>query len=144
MRTVALDTSVVIAALLAWHEHHEAAADAVSRALARDRVVLPVPVLIESYSVMTRLPAPHRLTAADAWAVLSESFREPAHLASFPTREAWGLVRQLSENELAGGLVYDAVILEAAREGGASILLTFNERDYERLDRDGVEIVVPS
>lgn len=143
MRTIAIDTSVVVAALLSWHERHDVAAAAVARALSRDRLILPLHVLIESYSVMTRLPAAHRLSPADAWTVLSESFREQAQLAAHSTRESWTLIRRLAESGLGGGIVYDAVILEAARDGGATAILTFNARDYERLGREDIEIVVP-
>lgn len=143
MRVIAVDSSIVIAALLSWHEMHEVAADLLSRALTRDRVILPAAVLLESYSVMTRLPATHRLTPADAWTVLSETFREKVHLASVPARESWSLVKRLADAELGGGLVYDAAILEAAVDAGAQLFFTFNGRDFDRLDHDSIEIRVP-
>jgi predicted nucleic acid-binding protein len=58
---VAVDSSVLIAALVAWHEHHEPAARNI-RTLLQDRtLLLPQHAIIETYSVLTRLPSPHRI-----------------------------------------------------------------------------------
>jgi predicted nucleic acid-binding protein len=68
--TEAVDTSVVVAALLGWHEAHEPARRALERGLAAERIVMPAPALLEAYAVMTRLPSPHRIRPADAAALL--------------------------------------------------------------------------
>src|SRR5687767_1073614 len=52
------DTCAVVAALSAWHEHHEPAAEALE-----DVSVLPAHVVLESYSVLTRLPRVSRALA---------------------------------------------------------------------------------
>ena len=51
----AVDSSVVIAAFASWHEHHAIARKAMA---ARPRLIAQAAV--ESYSVLTRLPPPHR------------------------------------------------------------------------------------
>ena len=58
MRRIALDTSVVVAALLAFHERHAVARSVVDDALRDGGAILPVPVVFEAYSVLTRLPSP--------------------------------------------------------------------------------------
>lgn len=63
-RRVALDTSVVVAALLAVHEHHAVAAPYVAALRRESTIIVPLPVLVESYSVLTRLPTPLRLDRA--------------------------------------------------------------------------------
>ena len=55
------DTSILVPALIPWHEHHPAAL-----AVARSVQGIPAHVLFETYSVLTRLPAPHRLAARAA------------------------------------------------------------------------------
>jgi len=47
--TVVADTSVIIAALLSWHERHDAARVALDSMLQKNGLVLPAPVLIEAY-----------------------------------------------------------------------------------------------
>lgn len=139
---IAFDSSVIVAAILGWHESHAAAARAVERALdSAEGAILPVHALIESYAVLTGLPAPHRLSPSDALTLLQENFGE-VRLASFPSREAWSLLRGLAGQQLSGGVTYDALIVESAKEAKATTLLTFNSRDFERLDA-GIEILAP-
>jgi predicted nucleic acid-binding protein len=140
---VAVDSSVVVAALLAWHEHHEPAADAVEGAFRERGVVLPVPALVESYAVMTRLPAPHRLSPRDAHDLLKQNFGESAKAAGVTGADAWALLARLAADGVAGGRTYDALILAAAVKARADVLLTLNSSDFEPLARGDIEIRSP-
>lgn len=140
---VALDTNVVVAALLVWHEHHERAFRALDELIGRRRrVLLPLPVLLEAYSVMTRLPAQHRLDASDALALLEGSLLDTCDLVALDASEGWGLLRWLRDSSVQGGRAYDGHILACARKGGATEILTFNGRDFAALDAD-IEIREP-
>jgi predicted nucleic acid-binding protein len=136
---IAVDSSVIVAALLTWHDRHDAAARALDRAVASGELVLPVHALLETYAVLTRLPAPHRISAADALALLEANFAE-VRLVSFSSRDAWPMLRRLAGLQLSGGITYDALIVESAKEAKARRLLTLNPRDFERLDA-GIEVV---
>lgn len=70
MNTV--DTSVSVAAFTSWHEGHKGAAEVLG-AGAR----LPAHCALESYSVLTRLPPPHRVAAGLARSFLRSRFTEP-------------------------------------------------------------------
>lgn len=142
MTTEAVDTSVVVAALLGWHEAHEPARRALERGLAAERIVLPAPVLLEAYAVMTRLPSPHRLLPTDAAALLRDTFAGVA-TAALDAPDVWALLAELEANGIAGGRSTDAHILAAARKAGAGKLLTFNERDFLALGERSIEIVRP-
>jgi predicted nucleic acid-binding protein len=144
MTRTAVDTSVVVAALLPWHEHHEPAAKCL-RALLENahELILPATMLIEAYSVMTRLPAPHRLAAQDARDILERNFRRTAHLVSLSVDQIWNLLDELAVNSISGGAAYDGVILDCARRAGSASILTFNRRDFERLSLGEIEIRVP-
>ena len=146
MSRIALDTSVVVAALLGAHEHHDAARRTVDDALSRPGgAVLPVPVLFEAYAVLTRLPAPWRLRADVAERLLCDTFAQHATLATLPDGEtAMSLVRTLAQAGLVGGVVHDAHVLACARAGGASALATLNRRDFARLDLAGMALIVPA
>lgn len=140
---VAADTNVVIASLLTWHEHHAAARRAIEAAMNASPFVIPVPALVESYAVMTRLPAPHRLSPSDAQALLRENFAATARAESLTTDECWTLLARLAADSIAGGRTYDAQILAAAVKSGAGVLLTFNVADFTPLARDEIEIRSP-
>jgi predicted nucleic acid-binding protein len=72
----AVDASVVVAALLTWHEAHEPAFAALATAVEEGGFVLPISALIECYAVLTRLPAAHRLRPSDAAGLLESALRE--------------------------------------------------------------------
>jgi predicted nucleic acid-binding protein len=143
MKREAVDTSIVVAALLGWHEHHMAARQILERGLASGRLILPAPSLMESYSVMTRLPSPHRIGASDALALLQETF-ERVPVIALEADEHWLLLRRLQEKGIVGGRAYDGHILACARKGKCSCLYTFNESDFLALAEPDIEIVRPS
>lgn len=138
---IAVDSSVIIAGVLSWHEFHQRALPSLEKAIAGRRLLIPLPVLVESYSVLTRLPSPHRLRPEIAFELLHETF-VAARLTGLSNRRAWVFLRECVETGTSGGRVYDAVIASAAIEARASELLTFNPRDFEAF-RDRIAIVVP-
>ncbi len=145
MSATAIDTSVIVAALLGWHEFHDAALAALVHA--RDepggKLLLPAPALVEAYSVMTRLPAPHRLSPGAALEILSGSFEDHAEVVSLSGSETWRFLHDTADIGLAGGGAYDALIVRCARKGRATTLLTLDRRDFERLPLAGITLAVP-
>jgi predicted nucleic acid-binding protein len=142
MRT-AVDASVVVAGLVAWHEAHDVAFAALGRTVEHGELVLPHSALIECYSVLTRLPAAHRLSPLDAAGLLESALRASGRLAGLRAAGAWGFVATLAEEGIRGGATYDRRILEEARSAGAVRLLTLNGADFRRFVAAGIEIVVP-
>ena len=130
--------------MLGWHEHHLPALTALQRGFEHARVVVPGPALIETYSVLTRLPSPHRLSPADALSLLEETFHSAATVPVLSTTELWRFVRTLPPAQVAGGRTYDAHILACADKVKADVLWTFNEQDFAALDHPTIEIRRPS
>jgi predicted nucleic acid-binding protein len=139
---VAADATVLVAALVSWHERHAAAAAALETALARKSLVLPAPVLGEAYALLTLLPAQHRLSHADAFHLLRSSFAT-AQVVGPRTRDAWTALRRWSVAPIGGSDVFDAQVVEIARDAGARCLLTFRRTELERLAVSGIELVEP-
>ena len=138
------DTSCMVAALCAWHEHHGAAANEINHRLERqESLIVAAPALVEAYAVLTRLPPPHRLNPDDALALLNANFLEAGRVLTLDGRAYGALLRSAPGKSIVGGRVYDAVILECAIKGAATALLTFNERDFAPLAPPSIEIVVP-
>lgn len=116
----ALDASVIVAALQSWHKHHAAAQAAVDGCLSSgEPVLLPSRALLESFSVMTRLPVPHRLNADVALTLLEKTFKESVQVVNLPAEEHWNLLRDLRDRGVSGGAVYDADIIECSHRAGA-------------------------
>ena len=140
-----LDASCIIAAVCAWHVHHlRAAAEIEARLDARERMATAGHALAESYAVLTRLPPPHRLSPADALALLEANFLEIAQAVALDAEGYKALLRRAGSEGVSGGRTYDAVIGDCAVKAGAAVLLTFNAHHFEGLDAAGVRVVVPA
>jgi predicted nucleic acid-binding protein len=128
---ITLDTSVIVAAFASWHDHHDVAVRALGR-----HPRLPVQAALESYSVLTRLPPPHRAYPQVVVGFLRANFPTPALTISGDETSA--LLDELVTAGIAGGSTYDALIGAVARSHGAA-LLTLDRRarlTYERLGVD--------
>ncbi len=139
---IGADATVLVAALIAWHERHRAASSAIESARARKTLIIPAPALIETYAVLTRLPAQHRLPHADAFPLLRSSFSS-ARIAAPKTRDSWSALRRWSVAAIGGTDAHDAQIIEIAKDAGARSLLTFRRAELEHLAIAGIEIVEP-
>lgn len=143
MARTAVDTSVVVAALLSWHEAHPPAFAALSGVVEDGELLLPISALIECYSVLTRLPAAHRLSPGDAAGLLVSALQETGRVVGFRAGAAWGFLSALVHEDVRGGATYDRRILAEAHAAGAERLLTLNGADFRRFALDRLEIVVP-
>lgn len=125
----ACDTSVAVAALDPTHEAHPAC----RRALVELRPALAGHATFETYSVLTRLPLPLRLSAAQASSVLAAAFPEGCWLDANGTRD---LREQLADLDIVGGSIYDALVGQAAVSDQRTLLTRDirAERTYRKLD----------
>jgi predicted nucleic acid-binding protein len=133
-----VDTSVAVALSVADHAHHQA----VFAALKGRRLGLAGHAAFETFSVLTRLPPPARLTPAAAHRVLQTNFPHTRFLG--PDRAA-DLLASLPAYGITGGSVYDALVASAAKEHGI-VLATSDRRaiqTYRALDVDHQLIVEP-
>ncbi len=113
---ITADTSVIVASFASWHEQHDIAVEAMTRI---DGVIAHT--LIETYSVLTRLPAPHRMAADVVANYLRLAFEKLAMVALPPT-EYRKLVASCAARCLSGGAVYDALFAGACLGVGARLL----------------------
>jgi predicted nucleic acid-binding protein len=113
------DTSCMVAAVCGWHERHTPARAAIERRLRQaETMLVPGPALIEAYAVLTRLPAPHRLAADDARALLDSNFLELGRVVALDAGAYRTLVRRAAGDGITGGRTYDAVIAGCAQGQG--------------------------
>ena len=112
--TVALDTSAAVPYLMASHVAHRPT----RRHLAGQALVLTQHSLVETYSVLTRLPGDARVAPSDAVRLIEANFGEPAVL----DRDLAASVPQiLAPLGIVGGAAYDALVALAARAGGLAL-----------------------
>jgi len=143
--TFFVDTSCMIAAVCGWHKHHtEAAAEIERRLEDKERLATAAHALAEAYSVLTRMPAPHRLAPADALALLEGNFIDGASVLALDSDGYRSLLKRAGREGVSGGRTYDAIIAECAIRAHAATLLTFNALHFQGLDAAHIRVVVPS
>jgi predicted nucleic acid-binding protein len=131
---ITADTSVVVAAFASWHEAHSSARAAVAPV---ERLVGHV--LLEVFSVLTRLPPPNRASPGVVREYLARQFEgAPLTLGGRAHEE---LLDESFRLEIRGGSIYDALIAATARRAGAT-LLTRDRRALQTYERMGVEYVI--
>ena len=128
---IAVDTSVVVAAFASWHEGHRTAVAALAR-----KPRIPAHVLVETYSVLTRLPPPHRAPASLVALFLAERFA--AVPIVLPPRAHLRLIEKAAAAGLTGGSIHDALIGATALHARAC-LLTRDRRAALTYERVGAE-----
>lgn len=126
---IAVDTSLVVAGFASWHESHATAL----RALAEGPCLL-AHVALESYSVLTRLPPPHRSEPSIVIAFLGRRF--PGAPLALPGNEQVELVDRAARLGVSGGAIYDALVGVTAATAGARLLTRDRRaiRTYELFD----------
>lgn len=128
----AVDTSVAVPAFASWHPAHARALEIVNAG-----VLLPAHAALETYSVLTRLPAPHRASPPRVLEFLEESFEGDWLTLSGPSvRQA---IAELAGRGVHGGSTYDGLIGLTARSVGAT-LLTRDLRAKQTYELLGVDV----
>jgi predicted nucleic acid-binding protein len=134
----------MVALVCGWHPDHSRSSAEFGRRLSRgEELVVAAPALVEAYSVLTRIPPPYRITPTNALLLLESNFIGERRLVSLLDNAYKSLLREWAGLGIAGGKVYDAVIVECAVQAGVDILLTLNERHFQDLARDRLRLVVP-
>ena len=138
------DTSVIVASVSSWHVHHLRAVEAIEDRLSRNhRMVVAAATLVEAYSVLTRLPPPHRLAPAVALQLVDQNFARGVTCVALDANDYRTLLRASPALGVAGGRTYDAVVAHCARKARAHSLLTFNAPDFAPFAGPDLSIVVP-
>lgn len=141
---VAFDANILVAGLLSWHVQHTLVRPILVEWLGHSpKPVVPVQALVEAWAVMTRMPTPHGVSAADAASLLDGALKGRCRLGVLAEADGWRMLDALLDGKIVGGLAYDLQIVTCARAAGATRLYTCNERDFGRLTLAGIEIVNP-
>jgi predicted nucleic acid-binding protein len=127
--TFVVDTSVALAMLDAG----DPAGVALRAPYAGRPLGLSGHAAFETYSVLTRRPSPHRVSARAAALLIERAFPHPC-----PAVGGVELVRELAGLGIDGGAIYDGLVGAAARSIGATLLTRDRraERTYRLLHVD--------
>lgn len=129
---IAADSSLLVPAILASHEFHDAcheSASLIDAAIAH--------ALVETYAVLTRLPQPYTVLPVQASAALRTY---GPRILAIPDDRLAAMLDQFATARVSGGSTYDALIAATAAFHGAT-LLTRDERAIDVYERIGVEVM---
>jgi predicted nucleic acid-binding protein len=131
---VLFDTSVLVAAIIQDHPMHARALPWLKRARAKEfSFLVSTHSLAELYSVLSTLPLKPRISPGTAWRLVHENVETIAKSISLDSADYAWIIKQLSDQGLSGGVVYDALIARTAQNARATHLLTLNAHDFKRL-----------
>ncbi|QYH20473.1 type II toxin-antitoxin system VapC family toxin [Corynebacterium aquatimens] len=109
-----MDTSLAVPLLLGTHNAHES----VKRWAKGRELTLCAHSLVETYSVLTRLPGDNRLAGSDAVQVIDDNFPKPLML---PDTVGEDIHRRLAKAGVLGGATYDGIVALTALENGVPL-----------------------
>lgn len=135
-----LDSNVVIASLVEWHEHH-AASLALFTECGPDRFAIAAHSFAETYATLTR-PSPYGLAANHTRAAL-ERVRSITSLVGLTPSQTFDTVRRYATAGGIGARLYDALIGQVAIGHGIPVIVTWNTRHMAGLFPD-LTVVTPA
>jgi predicted nucleic acid-binding protein len=141
---VFFDTSVLVTALVTELPNHERALDClVNYSRKKGDACTTTHVLAETYACLTSLPVKKRISPMDAKSLIEESLVKNLEILPIVTQTYLSSIRRVSNMGMTSGIIYDALHLEMAESSGCTELLTYNLKDFRRLDPQNIRIISP-
>jgi len=137
---VFFDTSVLVAACVEGHPEHERSFSWLTRAYRGEiEMVIATHTLAELYVVLTRLPIRPRLAPSLVRRIIRDNIETKAQIAEISVKQYQKVLDELAHQNLAGGIIYDALAVSVAKRQEVDVLLTLNRKDFLRLWSEGKE-----
>jgi predicted nucleic acid-binding protein len=138
--TVFCDTSVLVAACIRKHPHFGRARPVLEAiAAGKDVGIISSHSLAEAYSALTSVPVVPRILPTEARVIIATNIQR--HFQIVPVTPAMyeRAMDVCVGRGLGGGKVYDALLIECARQAQSERIYTFNLQDFRRLAPDLTE-----
>ena len=135
-----LDTSVLVPACQTRHEHHDLSHKLLSRQTPATAACAGHS-LAEMFSVLTRMPAPFRMTADEALFFVEE-MKQRLSVWVIGPHDYFTTIRSCVEQKQSGGLIFDALLIACARKGGAQHIATWDVKHFRTLAPDMADRII--
>ena len=100
--------------------------------------------IAEVYAVLTKYPSSPRISVNNARRLIQANITKIAKLVNLTSKDYNIVISHLTENDYIGGVIYDALIYQAAIKSHSDKLITLNKKDFDRLNIDKkLDIVTP-
>jgi predicted nucleic acid-binding protein len=129
-----IDTSVLVAGMLANHPHYNRALPILSSVLGgKIAAVVSAHSIAETYSVLTRMPPPLRISPTRARIAPEANVFSSMTVHALTAGDYRNLIEHLEFHKLTGGITFDAVIAWVAIQTQVDQIITLNVRDFRRI-----------
>jgi predicted nucleic acid-binding protein len=128
------DTSVLVAAFLGDHVHHQASLRVFAPATPKE-AACSLHTLAEVFAVLSSLPVKPQIAPEQA-ALFVDEVQKRLTAIPLSAEEYYGTVRAAAEHGIAGGRVYDALLLQCARKCKADAIYTWNLKHFQAIAPD--------
>lgn len=125
------DTSVLVAAVLEEHEHHQRSFSVFSTA-SPSSAFCAAHNLAEVYATLTRYPGKQRISADQALLAI-QVIEGRFSIVALKTQEYLAAIRKFTAVGITGGTIYDGLIAACALKAKADVLYTWNIGHFVRL-----------
>lgn len=126
------DTSTLVAAMVEGHPSHSAALPWLQRAKA-DTGLVAARTLAELYAILTRLPVSPRIPPAMALQLIQSNVLDRCKVVALSGDDYVTLLQHVTSLAIAGGAVYDALLMHTAWIAGVDQVITLNAHDFRRV-----------
>jgi len=131
---VLFDSSVLIAAFIESHPKHKSALALLIKAKDKEfELFVSSHTILEIYSVLTSAPFKPKITPLIAKQLIENNIKNIAKTVYLTDDNYFAIVEKMSNSNLSGGIVYDAIIVECALKAKVDEVLTINPKDFLRL-----------
>lgn len=134
------DTSVLIAACNAEQSGHEESRHLLAAAT-REASACGAHTLAEVYAVLSRLPGGRRQRPELAERLVRQ-IADRVTVVPLTAEEYLDTIRSAARSGVAGGTIYDALLLTCARKVNTDRIYTWNVRHFQRVAPDLAEKIV--
>ncbi len=128
------DSNILIAALVARHTYHVVASDLLN-SIPAGRGTCAAHSLAETYNTLTNRPRGYGVPPRDAAQLIRHVMKKYATVSLTPD-EILDAIESTAEQELAGPIIYDALLMACARKIGADAIYTYNVRHFRLVAPD--------
>lgn len=143
---VLFDSSVFVAAFLQSHPSHQPSLQWLSAVRSGAiSLVISSHKLAEIYAVITRLPPPFTVAPSIVWRLVEANVLPHATVRTLSRAGYERVLKRAAEEGHQGGILYDALIADVARRKRVDLLVTLNQRHFQRVWPERADrIVLPT
>ena len=144
IKKIFFDTSVLIPAFAESHPNHKECFSILEKVSDKKiEVVTSSHALLEFYSVFSNLPLKTIISPLEIREIIEKNIYQNFKIVVLEEKDYREVISQISSLGLSGGIVFDLFHYIAARKAKASLILTYNEKDFQKINFDKIPILLP-